>query len=251
MVAITFFAKVRMVAGAAAAIASMAFTTPALANSSAANADVMAPLRAAQAAKASQGDEDFRRLFASWKSLETGSVAAAPIAAATASAAVSFRPNTVSIPSRMPVEGAALTSGYGMRIHPVLGGRRAHKGIDLAQPTGTPVYATADGVVSKADWFSSYGLFISLEHGANIQTRYGHLSRLNVAAGQQIRKGDLIGYVGSTGRSTGPHLHYEVRIAGTAVNPVPYLQGDAQRAIALAPAPAEVAAEAQGDGEED
>lgn len=251
MVAITFFAKVRMVAGAAAAIASMAFTTPALANSSAANADVMAPLRAAQAAKASQGDEDFRRLFASWKSLETGSVAAAPIAAATASAAVSFRPSTVSIPSRMPVEGAALTSGYGMRIHPVLGGRRAHKGIDLAQPTGTPVYATADGVVSKADWFSSYGLFISLEHGANIQTRYGHLSRLNVAAGQQIRKGDLIGYVGSTGRSTGPHLHYEVRIAGTAVNPVPYLQGDAQRAIALAPAPAEVAAEAQGDGEED
>jgi len=251
VVAITFFAKVRMVAGAAAAIASMAFTTPALANSSAANADVMAPLRAAQAAKASQGDEDFRRLFASWKSLETGSVAAAPIAAATASAAVSFRPSTVSIPSRMPVEGAALTSGYGMRIHPVLGGRRAHKGIDLAQPTGTPVYATADGVVSKADWFSSYGLFISLEHGANIQTRYGHLSRLNVAAGQQIRKGDLIGYVGSTGRSTGPHLHYEVRIAGTAVNPVPYLQGDAQRAIALAPAPAEVAAEAQGDGEED
>ncbi|MFN5821363.1 MAG: M23 family metallopeptidase, partial [Novosphingobium sp.] len=68
---------------------------------------------------------------------------------------------------------------------------------------------------------------ISLDHGAQLETRYGHLSRLNVAEGQVVKKGDLIGYVGSTGRSTGPHLHYEVRIAGTAVNPVPYMQGDA------------------------
>jgi murein DD-endopeptidase MepM/ murein hydrolase activator NlpD len=82
-------------------------------------------------------------------------------------------------------------------------------------------------VVTRADWFSSYGLFISLDHGAQLETRYGHLSRLNVAEGQVVKKGDLIGYVGSTGRSTGPHLHYEVRIAGTAVNPVPYMQGDA------------------------
>ena len=145
-----------------------------------------------------------------------------------------LRPAGVSIPSRMPVENAALTSGYGMRTHPVLGGRRAHKGIDLAMPTGTPVYATADGVVSKAEWFSSYGLYISLEHGADIQTRYGHLSRLNVAAGQQIRKGDVIGYVGSTGRSTGPHLHYEVRIAGVAVNPIPYMQAEQATQGALA-----------------
>jgi murein DD-endopeptidase MepM/ murein hydrolase activator NlpD len=143
-----------------------------------------------------------------------------------ASLSAVLRPNTVSIPSLMPVAGAKLTSGYGMRNHPVLGGRRQHQGIDLAQPTGTPIRATADGVVGRADWFSSYGLFVSLEHGGSIETRYGHMSRLNVAAGQAVKKGDIIGYVGSTGRSTGPHLHYEVRIAGVAVNPLPYMQGD-------------------------
>jgi murein DD-endopeptidase MepM/ murein hydrolase activator NlpD len=111
-----------------------------------------------------------------------------------------------------------------MRVHPVLGGRRAHKGIDLASPTGTPVFAPADGVVGKAEWFSSYGLYIQVEHGGEMETRYGHLSRLNVAAGQFVKKGDLIGYVGTTGRSTGPHLHYEVRIAGESVNPMPYMQ---------------------------
>src|SRR5690606_19539899 len=98
----------------------------------------------------------------------------------------------------------------GMRDHPVLGSRRAHKGIDLAGPTGTPVYAPADGVVAKAEWFSSYGLYIQVEHGGDLETRFAHLSRLNVAAGQFVNKGDLIGFIGSTGRSTGPHLHYEV-----------------------------------------
>jgi murein DD-endopeptidase MepM/ murein hydrolase activator NlpD len=158
-----------------------------------------------------------------------------------------FRPASVAVPSRMPVEGASLTSGFGMRNHPVLGGRRQHSGVDLAMPTGTPVYATADGVVSKAEWFSSYGLFISLEHGAAIQTRYGHLSRLAVAAGQPVKKGDLVGYVGTTGRSTGPHLHYEVRIAGAAVNPIPYMQGNIRSAPLAAPL-APVTTWAQGDG---
>jgi murein DD-endopeptidase MepM/ murein hydrolase activator NlpD len=88
--------------------------------------------------------------------------------------------------------------------------------------------------VGKAEWFSSYGLYIQLEHGANLETRYGHLSRLNVFAGQHVRKGDLIGFVGSTGRSTGPHLHYEVRIAGVAVNPIPYMQADQATQVALA-----------------
>ncbi|MFO1254676.1 MAG: M23 family metallopeptidase [Sphingomonadaceae bacterium] len=217
-----------------AALSSLSVATPAFANS-AANADVTAPLRAAQAAKPSaQGDDDFRKLFNGWKSMDNGQLVLTPATAAVASAAPSYRPATVSIPSRNPLENAALTSSYGMRIHPVLGGRRAHKGVDLAQPAGTPVYATADGVISKAEWFSSYGLFISLEHGGNIQTRYGHLSRLNVAAGQQVHKGDLIGYVGSTGRSTGPHLHYEVRIAGVAVNPIPYMQGATPHAEAPA-----------------
>lgn len=235
MVAITLFAKVKTVLGAAAALASLTFANPALANSSAAVADVAAPLRSAQAAKpTTAGDDEFRRLFTSWKSIEGDSAAlaintAAPVAASdvpAASLSAILRPNTVSIPSLMPVAGAKLTSGYGMRNHPVLGGRRQHQGIDLAQPIGTPIRATADGVVGRADWFSSYGLFVSLEHGGSIETRYGHMSRLNVAAGQVVKKGDIIGYVGSTGRSTGPHLHYEVRIAGIAVNPIPYMQGD-------------------------
>lgn len=250
MVAISFFAKLRGLAGIFAAAVSVVAANPALANSAAANADVTSPLRASQASRptAIGGDEEFNRLFNGWRSSDNGELSLAPTSVQ-ATAAPSFRPATVSIPSRMPVDGAALTSGYGMRTHPVLGGRRQHKGVDLAMPMGTPVYATADGVISKAERFSSYGLFISIEHGGNIQTRYGHLSRLNVEAGQVVHKGDLIGYVGSTGRSTGPHLHYEVRIAGVAVNPVPYMQGGAVPP-AIAPAPAaQVAAISEDDGE--
>jgi murein DD-endopeptidase MepM/ murein hydrolase activator NlpD len=136
----------------------------------------------------------------------------------------------VSVPSRSPLTAAKLTSGYGMRTHPVLGGRKNHKGIDLAAPTGTPVYAPADGLVARADWFSSYGNYIQLEHGGELQTRYGHLSGFAVQAGDRVKKGDLIGYVGSTGRSTGPHLHYEVRVAGDSVNPIPYLTGEVELA---------------------
>ena len=235
MLTVSFIAKLRGFVGMIAAISGLSVATPAFANSAAANADVTSPLRAAQAAKpgAQSSDEDFRKLFNGWKSMDNGQLVIAPTTkVASAPSAATYRPVSVSIPSRMPVNGAALTSGYGMRIHPVLGGRRAHKGVDLAEPVGSPVYATADGVVGRADWFSSYGLYISLEHGGNIETRYGHLSRLNVAAGQTVRKGDLIGYVGTTGRSTGPHLHYEVRIAGVAVNPIPYLQGGVQTAAA-------------------
>ncbi|MBN8484659.1 MAG: M23 family metallopeptidase [Sphingomonadales bacterium] len=238
-----------------AAIAGLSLANPALANSSA-NADVNAPIRAAQAAKAPQGgDDEFRRLFTGWKTMDNGQLAIAPAATTApipaapgfvtpnlAVGTTAFAPRKVSIPSRNPLNNAALTSNFGMRTHPVLGGRRAHKGIDLAAPTGTPVYASADGVISKAEWFSSYGLYIAIEHGGEIQTRYGHLSRLNVAAGQPVKKGDLIGYVGSTGRSTGPHLHYEVRIAGTAVNPVPYMNGIGELATSDV---------AMGGGEED
>lgn len=122
---------------------------------------------------------------------------------------------------RLPIAGARLTSGMGMRIHPVLGGYRAHQGIDLAAPVGTPVVATSDGFVSRAGWFGSYGLFVSLEHNGGTQSRYGHMSQLNVAPGQNVKAGEIIGYVGSTGRSTGPHLHYELRIGGQPVNPLP------------------------------
>ncbi len=229
MVAVSFFAKARAVVAAVAAIAGLASANPALANSSA-TADIAAPLREAQSARpGASGDEEFRRLFATWQSGDKAPIVASGTATGP-SAASPLRIGRTAIPSLNPLAGAALTSGFGTRIHPVLGGRRGHKGIDLASPTGTPIRATADGVISRADWFSSYGLFVSIEHGGEIQTRYGHMSRLNVAAGQAVKKGDIIGYVGSTGRSTGPHLHYEVRIAGRAVNPVPYMQGTMQLA---------------------
>ncbi|MCV0383006.1 MAG: M23 family metallopeptidase [Erythrobacter sp.] len=155
-------------------------------------------------------DRQFQELFASWEKTENPAPAA----------------SAVSVPSQMPLENARLSSNFGMRTHPVLGGLRGHKGIDLAAASGTPVYATADGYVSKAEWFSSYGNYISIEHGADMQTRFAHLSGYEVKAGDRVRKGDLIGYVGSTGRSTGPHLHYEVRVAGLAVDPTPYMNGE-------------------------
>lgn len=199
--------------------------TPAIANSSAAAVDVAEPLRQNQAAGtlSASGDVRFRQLFASWEALDHAGPTGATV-----------QPQ-ISIPSRMPLEGSRLTSDYGMRTHPVLGGRRNHKGVDLAAPTGTPVYATADGIVGKAEWFSSYGLYVEIGHGADLETRYAHMSKLAVAAGERVHKGDLIGYVGSTGRSTGPHLHYEVRIAGLAVNPIPYMvESQAQQAFVLA-----------------
>lgn len=231
MVFSSVFATARSVTGLVAAVLAVFGSNPALANSSANAADVTAPLRAAQEARAQAvgGDEVFRQLHASWRSLDNSAgfaAAATPVAPRTASVA------RASIPSRMPVDGVRLSSSFGMREHPVLGGRRAHKGVDLAAPTGTPIYATADGVVEKAEWFSGYGLYVQLDHGAALETRYGHMSRLNVASGQRVRKGDVIGYVGSTGRSTGPHLHYEVRIAGEAMNPIPYMQAGEFLALA-------------------
>lgn len=207
------------------AVAALTGASPAFANSSS-NADISAPLREAQSAKPSplgNGDAEFRQLFSGWQSLDKPQGLVQPLPQPKRKLMFA-RP--VSIPSRAPLEGMRLSSSYGMRNHPVIGGRRAHNGVDLAAPTGTPIYATADGTVSKAEWFSSYGLYAALEHGSEIQTRYAHMSRLNVSAGQQVRKGDIIGFVGSTGRSTGPHLHYEVRIAGQSVNPMPYMQAD-------------------------
>ena len=193
------------------ALAALALNNPALANETATATQITGAIDAADAAPAT-GDREFAELYASWRSMDrTGVVSSGtPI-------------RSVNVPSRMPLNSATLTSDFGMRTHPVLGGRRNHKGIDLAQPTGTPVYATADGFVSKAEPFSSYGNYIQIEHGGELQTRYAHLSGYAVAAGEPVRKGQLIGFVGSTGRSTGPHLHYEVRIAGEAVDPRPYM----------------------------
>lgn len=225
---------IKLAASACAAVLVSA-ASPAIANttnSAASSADMVEPLRDAQGDAGANSDQRFKSLFASWTAMERTSPTLGNGADVTAfSSPIPQR--SISVPSRMPLEGAQLTSSYGMRTHPVLGGRRKHTGIDLAAPTGTPVYATADGIIGRADWFSSYGLYISINHGASMETRYAHLSRLAVAAGDNVKKGDLIGYVGSTGRSTGPHLHYEVRVEGIAVNPIPYMvESEAQLAYA-------------------
>lgn len=134
-------------------------------------------------------------------------------------------PYSAAMPSLMPVSARAMTSGFGMRQHPILGTLRAHSGVDLAASYGSPIVATSDGVVNTANWAGGYGLLVALDHGGGLQTRYGHMSQLAVAPGQLVRKGEVIGYVGSTGRSTGPHLHYEIRVNGQAVNPAGHLHG--------------------------
>jgi murein DD-endopeptidase MepM/ murein hydrolase activator NlpD len=107
-----------------------------------------------------------------------------------------------------------------MRVNPVTGIYAEHDGIDLAAPMGTPIIATGDGVIGSAGWRGGYGLMVAVEHGSGVETRYGHMSQVAVAPGEQVRKGEIIGYVGSTGRSTGPHVHYETRINGHPVNPL-------------------------------
>jgi len=118
----------------------------------------------------------------------------------------------------MPAAGR-ISSNFGMRRHPLLGFTRMHRGIDIAAPHGAPVYAASDGVVQIAGRRSGYGNFIKIGHGGAYATGYGHLSRILVRSGQRVRKGQLIGKVGTTGLSTGPHLHYELYKNGTAVNP--------------------------------
>jgi murein DD-endopeptidase MepM/ murein hydrolase activator NlpD len=129
----------------------------------------------------------------------------------------------VSIPSINPVEIVRFSSQYGYRTDPFQGRRKNHKGLDIPGAVGTPIYATADGIIGRAQWVSGYGKYVEVEHGNAIQTRYGHLSAMNVMSGQRVKQGDIIGFMGSTGRSTGSHLHYEVRIAGEPVNPMSFL----------------------------
>lgn len=152
-------------------------------------------------------DPTFKQLFTSWKKLDN------------------IASSAIAIPSDKPVKTAAFTSGYGVRNDPFRGGHAMHAGIDLAGPYGTPIYATADGTVERAGWNNGgYGNLIELDHGRGIETRYGHLSKVLISAGQQVKRGQLIAYMGSTGRSTGSHLHYEVRIDGKPVNPIPFMK---------------------------
>jgi murein DD-endopeptidase MepM/ murein hydrolase activator NlpD len=127
-----------------------------------------------------------------------------------------------STPSVWPVRGW-VTSPFGNRTSPFSGILKFHEGLDVAAQTGTPVMAPADGVVVKAGFSTGYGNMVEISHGYGIKTVFAHNSRLNVKAGQRIRRGDVICYVGDSGSSTGPHLHYEVRLNGLPVNPVKYM----------------------------
>jgi len=172
---------------------------------------VQLPTAAVQAQVDSGNDnaaaaDQFHALFLSWKKLDV------------------MNKGVISIPSIKPISAFTYTSAFGVRSDPFHGYAAMHAGIDLASPTGTPIYATADGVVDRAEWFGGYGNMVDIDHGKGIATRYGHMSRIVAHAGEHVRRGELIGYVGSTGRSTGSHLHYEVRIDGHAVNPIPFLQ---------------------------
>ncbi|MGI8611637.1 MAG: M23 family metallopeptidase [Sphingomicrobium sp.] len=154
-----------------------------------------------------KADPTFKQLFTSWKKLDT------------------LQDGAIAVPSDKPVKTGAFTSGYGVRSDPFQGRAAMHAGIDVAGAVGTPIYATADGVITDAGYNNGgYGNLIKINHGRGIETRYGHLSKMSVYPGQRVNRGELIGRMGSTGRSTGSHLHYEVRIDGRAVNPVPFMK---------------------------
>jgi murein DD-endopeptidase MepM/ murein hydrolase activator NlpD len=125
-------------------------------------------------------------------------------------------------PSIWPVEGW-ISSSFGYRTSPFTGKREFHKGLDISCPLGTPIYSPAKGVVVNAGRRGAYGLRVSIDHGAGTITRYGHMHRISVKPGQTVTRGELVGYVGTTGRSTGPHLHYEVRLNGLPVDPMRYI----------------------------
>jgi murein DD-endopeptidase MepM/ murein hydrolase activator NlpD len=136
----------------------------------------------------------------------------------------SSRRNQLSRPNLWPVEGRLILSSYGQRLDPFSGEGAFHKGVDISAPSGMGVRATADGIVVHAEFASGgYGRLVVIDHGGGVQTYYAHLSRFYVKAGQEVRRGELVGAVGSSGRVTAPHLHYEVRMGGAPVNPYLYL----------------------------
>lgn len=161
------------------------------------------------AAAPGQDGKDFPRLFNQWKKAQERERGAT-------GGRVSRRPYSAPSPGRRP-------GGFGMRTDPIMGRPRYHAGVDLPETTGTPVYATADGRISTAGRARGYGLLVTIRHPTGYETRYAHMSRIAVTSGQFVQRGRLIGYVGSTGRSTGPHLHYEVRLRGQVVDPAAYM----------------------------
>jgi murein DD-endopeptidase MepM/ murein hydrolase activator NlpD len=133
------------------------------------------------------------------------------------------------IPSIQPINNRDLTriaSGFGMRMHPIYKILKMHKGMDFTAPIGTEIYATGDGVVEKVGWTGGYGKTILINHGYGYKTRYAHCSKFDCKKGQKVKRGDHIGYVGNTGQSTGPHLHYEVFKNKRQINPVNFFFND-------------------------
>lgn len=193
---------------AAAVAATTALPIAATAQSAASHGSVGGAFIAASSTEATadlRADQQFRTLFQTWKKLD-GSEGGA-----------------IAIPSVQPVAKLLFTSNFGIRSDPFRGTAAMHAGVDIPGPVGTPIYATADGIVSNADRQGGYGNMVEINHGKGIATRYGHLSKILVADHARVVRGQLIALMGSTGRSTGPHLHYEVRIDGHAVNPIPFL----------------------------
>lgn len=194
------------------------------------------PLIAAGSAEAGadlRADRDFRPLFTAWKKMD-------------GPAAGGIGQGAIAIPSVQPVGRMDYTSNFGIRSDPFRGSAAMHAGVDIRGPVGTPIYATADGIVAEANRRGGYGNLVELDHGKGIATRYGHLSRILVSAGSRVTRGQVIGLMGSTGRSTGSHLHYEVRMDGRAVNPLPfltsadYLLAAQDRAVHVVPTSAEL-----------
>jgi murein DD-endopeptidase MepM/ murein hydrolase activator NlpD len=158
------------------------------------------------AGSSAEADAQFRSLFVTWERLDT------------------LERTVISIPSMQPVDDIKFTSSYGVRSDPFRGTAAMHAGVDIPGPIGTPIYATADGIVTWSGRRGGYGNLVQINHGRGIETRYGHLSKITVPDNTRVRRGQIIGLMGSTGRSTGSHLHYEVRVDGKAVNPIPFLQ---------------------------
>lgn len=205
--------------GAAALLISAFSAAPAAANDKAAVAKteqqaVGGPFMAADgndgvagnAASAEAVDAQFRTLFQTWKKLDLSDQ------------------TVISVPSMQPVDKLVFSSNFGVRSDPFRRTAAMHAGVDIPGAIGTPIFATADGIVSFAGRRGGYGNLVQINHGRGIETRYGHMSKILVADNARVRRGQMIGLMGSTGRSTGSHLHYEVRLDGAAVNPIPFLQ---------------------------
>lgn len=157
-------------------------------------------------AEAAGADPRFAELFVNWQRVEQ------------------LENAMESLPAFVPARSFTTTSSFGIRYDPFNGGRASHTGLDMAGAHGEPIYAAAAGRVVRAERFGGYGNCIDVDHGRGIITRYGHLSSINVRVGDKVAVGEKIGGMGSTGRSTGTHLHYEVRIDGQAVNPRPFIE---------------------------